>query len=124
MQLAQEGVVNTKSRGVISELMNEGLVVRRWGLIDINDHGFAHFLKAAIPHKSIKRWESEGAGIHASMLRTSLAVAGLGLGGFLLYTQAAIFNNWITYMTGLAAAVPAVMKLLDIIHGSGDAPAH
>ena len=124
VQLAQEGVVNAKSRGVVRELMNEGLVVRRWGLITIIDHRFAHFLNRAIPRESIKHWESQGAGIHASMLRTSLVVAGIGIGAFLLYTQAAIFNNWITYMTGLAAAVPAVMKLLDVLPGSGNAPVH
>jgi hypothetical protein len=124
VHLAQEKVVNPNSRGVVRELMKDGLVVRQWGMLTIKDHGFAHFLKSAIPRRSIRHWEKQGAGIHAGTLRTALVVAGVGIGLFLLYTQGAIFNNWVTYMTGLAAAVPAVMKLLDVFRRGGEIAVH
>ncbi len=124
VHLAQEKVVNPNSRGVVRELMKDGLVVRQWGMLTIKDRGFAHFLKSAVPCRSIKHWEKQGAGIHAGTLRTALVVAGVGIGGFLLYTQGAIFNNWVTYMTGLAAAVPAVMKLLDVFRRSREIAVH
>ena len=53
--------------------------------------------------------------MHSETLRTSLLVAGVAVAGFLVYTQGAIFDSWITYMTGLAAAVPAMIKLLATI---------
>jgi hypothetical protein len=125
VHLAQEKVVNPNSRGVVRELMKEGLVVRRWGMLTVKDHHFSNFLKNAIPCKSIKHWEKQGAGIHAGTLRTSLLLVGAGVAGFLLYTQGAIFNTWITYMTGFAAAVPAVMKLFQLFRaGGGEAPVH
>ncbi len=124
VHLAQEKVVNPNSRGVVRELMKDGLVVRRWGMLTVKDHRFAHFLKDAIPRRSIKHWEKQGAGIHAGTLRTAMVVAGVGIGGFLLYTQGEIFNNWVTYVTGLAAAVPAVMKLLDVFRRGGEIPVH
>ena len=124
VQLAQETVVNPNSRGIVCELMNEGLVMRRWGMLTVKDDRFSQFLKSAIPCKSIKRWERQGTGMRSATLRTSLVVAGVGIAGFLLYTQGAIFNTWLTYMTGLAAAVPAVMRLLEIFHRGGEAQVH
>jgi hypothetical protein len=123
VHLAQEKVANPSSRDVVRELMKEQLVVRRWGMLTVKDQRFAHFLKNAIPLKSIKHWEKQGAGIHTAALRTSLVVAGVGIAGFLLYTQGAIFNTWITYMTGLAAAVPAVLRLFQLFRPGGEAQA-
>jgi hypothetical protein len=123
VQLAQEKVVNPNSRAVVRELMKDGLVVRRWGMITIKDSRFAHFLKNAIPIKSIKHWEKQGARRHSDILRTSFLVAGVAVAGFLLYTQGAIFNTWITYMTGLAAAVPVMMKLLATLRRGGETAA-
>jgi hypothetical protein len=125
VQMSQEKVVNPNSRGVIHELMKAGLVVRRWGMLTIKDDRFSHFLKNAIPRKSIKHWERHGAGMHSATLRTSLLVVGAGIAGFLLYTQGAIFNTWITYMTGLAAAVPAILRMIEILsRGGGEAQLH
>jgi hypothetical protein len=121
VQLAQETVVNPNSRGIVCELMNDGLITRRLGMLTITDDRFSQFLKSAIPCKRIKRWERQGAGMRSATLRTSLVVVGVGIAGFLLYTQGAIFNTWLTYMTGLAAAVPAVMRLLEILHHGGEA---
>jgi hypothetical protein len=123
VQLAQEKIVNPNSRSVICELIKEGLVARQRGLVSIADQRFMHFLKSAVPCKRISQWEKQGAGIHAGTLRASLVVAAVGIGCFLLYTQGAIFNNLLAYMTGLAAAVPAVMKLVDVFRRGGQAAA-
>jgi hypothetical protein len=63
--------------------------------------------------------------MHTAKLRTSLLVAGVAIAGFLLYTQGPIFNTWLTYMTGLAAAVPAVIRLIQSIRpGGAEAQVH
>jgi hypothetical protein len=125
VQLAQEKVVNPNSRDIVRELMKEGLVVRRRGMLTAKDDQFSLFLKSAIPRKSIRHWEKQGASMHTATLRTSLLVAGVAIAGFLLYTQGPIFNTWLTYMTGLAAAVPAVIRLIQSIRpGGAEAQVH
>jgi hypothetical protein len=121
VQLAQEKLINPNSRSVVRELMKTGLVVRSCGTLTIRSAGFAKFLESAVSPGHIKRWESEGAGIHADALRTSLLVAGTALAVFLLYTQGALVSSWATYATGLAASIPAFLKLFDLFRHGGAA---
>ncbi|HXM23833.1 MAG TPA: hypothetical protein VN948_21420 [Terriglobales bacterium] len=114
VQLAQERLVNPNSHHVVCELMREGLIERRWGLLTIRDDRFADFLECAVPPNTVKRWERQGSGVHSASLRTYLLVAGLGVAAFLIYTQGAVFNTWVTYATGLAASVPAFLHVFDI----------
>jgi len=120
IHLAQEKVVNPSSRRTVCDLMSEGLIARPYGMLTIKDDHFADFLKSAVLADKVKEWERQGAGPHSATLRTSLLVAGLGLAGFLFYTQGELFNTWVTYMTGLAASGPAVLRLLKLFRpGSG-----
>jgi hypothetical protein len=114
VQLAQEGLVNPNSRCVVSELIRDGLVVRRDGMIAVRDIGFCKFLKSAIPQETIARWERLGASGHSTVARTSLLVAGACLTGFLIYTQGAIFQTWVTYASGLAASLPVFLRLFEM----------
>jgi len=36
---------------------------------------------------------------------------------FSIYTQGEIFNTWVTYATGLAAAVPAFLRVFAVFRG-------
>jgi hypothetical protein len=121
VHLAQESIVNPNCRHTVHELMAEGLIVRPYGMLTIQDDGFSHFLKSGVPLSSIKEWERQGAGTHSDTLRVSLGVAGAAVVGFLLYTQGAI---WLTYAAGLATAVPTILKLLDVFRRGGAPAAH
>ena len=114
VQLAQEGLVNPNSRYVVSELMRDGLVVRRNGMIAVRDTALCQFLKSAVPQRTIARWERHGASVHSTVARTSLLIAGACLTGFLLYTQGAIFQTWVTYASGLAASLPVFLRLFEM----------
>jgi hypothetical protein len=124
VQLAQEKLVSPNSGPVVCQLLSEGLVVCSNGMIAIQDPHFTNFLKSAVSPRTITKWERLGAGIHSGTLRTSLLILGLAVAVFLLYTQGAVFNTWVTYATGLAAAIPAFLRVLDLIHQGSAVQAH
>lgn len=123
VHLAQERLVSPNSGGIICDLMREGVVVCSWGLLTVKDSRFAEFLKCAVPSDSIKHWERQVAGSRSDSIRTSLLVVGAGVAGFLIYTQGEVFNTWVTYATGLAAAIPAFIRVLTMLRGKGGAEA-
>jgi len=85
--------------------------------LTIKDSRFAEFVKHAVPPATLKHWEAEGSGTRSADLRWSLLVVGIGVAGFLIYTQGEIFNTWVTYATGLAAAVPAFLRVFAVLRG-------
>jgi hypothetical protein len=115
VQLAQEKLINPNNCHAVRELMRAGLIVRSYGILNICGAGFAEFLKSAVLHGAVKRWEKQGAGIHVDALRTSLLVAGTALALFLAYTQGALIDTWVKYVTGLAASIPVLLKLLGLL---------
>ncbi len=121
VQMAEEQLVNPNSWPDVRELMEEGLVVRAYGMLAIKDSRFVQFLKKTISRDTIKEWESQGAG-YSNTLRTSLLVTGAAVVIFLLWTQGAVVNTWITYATGLAAAIPALLKVLELLRRAPEAP--
>jgi hypothetical protein len=72
---------------VAEELINEGLLKRSHGMLEVFSSGFARFLKYAIPSEEIQAWEKEGkegAGSRRASLRTSLLIAGVAVALLLL----------------------------------------
>jgi hypothetical protein len=116
VQLAREGLVNPNCRQVVYELLNEGLIVRRWGTFTIKDPDFEGFLNTISPN-IINFLETNGDGADSSSLRISLWVVCIGLAGFVMFTQREMFSIWVTYATGLAAAVPALIKAVSVFRG-------
>ncbi len=123
IQLAQESVVNPNGSHTVYGLMEQGLIERRRGLLTITDVGFAKFLPDALPRQTIKLWEKELAGTQTFSLQTSLMILGVGVIGFLVYTQGDVFNTWVTYASGAAAAVPKVFQFFDNLWGKTTAKA-
>lgn len=117
LQLAQENVVNPNSSYTVYGLIEQGLIERRRGLLTVTDVGFAKFLPRALPRQTIKLWEKELAGTHPFSLQTSLLILGVGVVAFLVYTQGDVFNTWVTYASGVAAAVPKVLQFFDNLWG-------
>ena len=119
VHLAQERLVSPNSGGIVCDLMREGVVVCSRGLLAIKDSHFTEFLKSAVPSDRIKHWEGQVAGSRSDSIRTSLLVVGAGVAGFLIYTQGEVLNTWVTYATGLAAAIPAFIRVLTMFRGKG-----
>jgi hypothetical protein len=115
VQIAQEGLINPKARPVVGELIREGLVTCGSGVVRIDNQCFAEFLETAIPPAAIEHWEREGSKLNRTWIRTSLLASGIAVGGFVLYTQSNALNTWVAYLTGLAAIVPACLRLLEIL---------
>jgi hypothetical protein len=111
IQLAQEGVVNPNSADTVSELMEQGMIERRSGLLTVTHNDFGQFLKRIVPTDTVKRWEKQIAGARPASLQTSLLVLGVGVVAFLVYTQGEVFNTWVTYATGFVASVPKALQL-------------
>jgi hypothetical protein len=123
IQLAQETTVNPNSSHIVSDLMAQGLIERRWGLLTVKDPNFAKFLKHALPHDTIKLWEKEIAGARPAVLQWSFLVLGVGVVAFLIYTQGEVFNTWVTYATGVAAAAPKILQFLSSVRPKSGAKA-
>ena len=121
LQLAQEKVVNPNDSELLDGLFDQGMVERRHGLLAVKDDGFAHFLKHALPRHTVKHWEKEIAGRRPFSLQNSLMIFGVGMVAFLVYTQGDVFNTWVTYATGVAAAMPKVLQLFDSLRGKSGA---
>ena len=113
LQLAKEKVVNPNSSEIVYELLEQGFIERKHGLLTITDPGFKHFLPHALPHHTVKLWEKEIAGARPFSLQTSLLILGVGVVAFLVYTQGDVFNTWVTYATGVAAAVPKALQFFE-----------
>ena len=121
LQLAQEKVVNPNDSELFDSLLDQGVIERRHGLLAVKDHDFAEFLKHALPDRTVKHWEKEIAGRRPFSLQNSLMVFGVLVVGFLVYTQGDVFNTWVTYATGVTAALPKVLQLFDNLQGKSGA---
>jgi hypothetical protein len=115
VQLAQERIVNPSSSGIVSQLMEQGMIERRWGMLMVKDPDFAKFLPHAMPRDTVTNWEKQAAGARPATLQWSLAILGVGIIAFLIYTQGEVFNTWVTYATGVAAAVPKILQAFNSI---------
>jgi hypothetical protein len=113
LQLAQERVVNPNSSEIVYELMEQGMIERRLGLLEINDEGFATVLQHAFPRDTVRHWEKDIAQKKQFSLQTIMAIVGLGVIGFLAYTQGEIFNTWVTYAAGVATTLPKIVQFID-----------
>lgn len=90
-------------------------------MLAIRDSCFVQFVKKTISRDTIKELENQGTG-HSNTLRTYLLVTGAAIVIFLLWTQGAVVNTWITYATGLAASIPAFLKVLELLRRAPEAP--
>jgi hypothetical protein len=120
VHLAQEKLVNPRARDILRNLMKEGIIERDSGILKIKDPCFADFLYREVPPGVIGQWERNGTDLRLAWLRTSLLIAGIGVGGFLISSQTDILNTSVAYVTGLAALLPACLRLFDTLRrGTG-----
>ena len=120
VHLAQESLVNPRGRNILCNLLKEGLIERDSGILNIKDPCFADFLRRAVSDDVIRRWETNGADVRLAGLRTSLLIAGIGIGSFLILSQSNILDTSVTYVTALAALLPACLRVIETLRrGTG-----
>jgi hypothetical protein len=117
VQLAQEGLINPKSRSVAGRLMAKGLVANCPGPTVFN-YTFREFLRGIERHQVVNQWEQmEGSGlwVMAGRLIGSSLVAG---GVFFLLTQDFSVQTLMPILSGTGVlGVPIVRDLLARITG-------
>jgi hypothetical protein len=105
-RLAEEKIVNSNSKAVAEQLINEGLLKRSHGMLEVFSSGFARLLKYAISREEIRAWEIRGSAAKG-LIRTSLLIAGVAVALFLPYTQGALVQTWTQYLGAVGAAIAA-----------------
>jgi hypothetical protein len=124
IQLAQDGLVNPKSREPLDELSRKGLI--EWKAkprpnprIRIMNESFKRFVISAAHPEEVARWEAEGARAGWGPVRAVFFTFAISLGVFLFVTQRDFLQSGIALMTGLAALIPALLKVLGFIQAGG-----
>lgn len=118
-RLAQHGLLSPKDPDV-DELLRKGLIVRD-PAIRIMNESFRLFIlsrgddlaiaKCELDAKSSSNWE---------VLKVPLTIGLLSVGAFLLLTQRELYNSALPFLSGLAAGLPALLKLVSLFQsGSG-----
>ncbi|HEY0727577.1 MAG TPA: hypothetical protein VGD38_05855 [Pyrinomonadaceae bacterium] len=118
-RLAQHGLLSPKDPDV-DELLRKGLIARDPALRIMNE-SFRLFIlsrgnddaiaKCELDAKSSSNWE---------VLKVPLTIGLLSVGAFLLLTQRELYNSALPFLSGLAAGLPALLKLVSLFQsGSG-----
>lgn len=109
--LAEEGLVNEKSRRVIRRLMARGFI-RRDPDFRLMNESFRRFVASSVCRSEVLNIENQVAPSAWDRIRLPLFVGLAGSVGFLLATQQELLDGLIASITGLTAGIPALAKLL------------
>lgn len=110
LDVAKDGFANVANHAV-QDLLVKGLLARDPGLRCMNDT-FRQFVLAGSVSEDIGR-EAEDS--NWRKLRIPLLLVLMGVGVFLFYTQAELFKTALGYISALTVALPALIKLLDVL---------
>lgn len=113
-QLAEEGLVNEKSRRVVRRLMARGLVVRAPNLRVMNETFRRFVVSSGVRQQVVAIERSAGPSAWDRFRGPFFATLGVGL-VFFLATQQRAFESALATVTGVAAAVPALAKVLQVL---------
>jgi hypothetical protein len=112
-QLAQEGLVNYKTKKTLRRLMARGLVRRDPHFVLINET-FRQFVLSSFSRVEVAALEHDATMSAWDAIRwpfLAMLVASLA---FLFVTQHELFNTTIGVITAVAAAVPAIVKMANL----------
>jgi hypothetical protein len=117
IHLAEDRLVNVKNKEVITELLNRGLM--KLAPIRLTSESFKRFVLKVEDRKRLLEWHREkmGGGIRSFSHPFLLLVGGALL--FLMLTQPTILRSGMIIFPALASAIPALMKVFDLIPGFG-----
>jgi hypothetical protein len=120
--LAEEGLVNERSRRVIRRLMACGLIRREPNFCLMNET-FRRFVASPFCRRQVDVFEQQAKPSAWDRFRWPfLCVLAASL-AFFFATQQELLNSTIAVVTGLAAGLPALAKIVDLLGGKRSAPA-
>jgi hypothetical protein len=116
-QLAEEGLVNYKTKKTLRRLMARGLVRREPHFVLMNET-FRRFVLSSFSRTEVAALENDSTASAWDAARRpflALLVASLA---FLFVTQHELFNTTVGVVAAVAAAVPAIMKMANFFGDS------
>ena len=118
-RLAQHGLLSPKDPDV-DELIRKGLIVRDPALRLMNK-SFRLFILSRSGDLAIAQCELDAQrSSNWQVLKVPLTIGLLSVGAFLLLTQRELYNSTLPFLSGLAAGLPALLKLMSLFQsGSG-----
>jgi hypothetical protein len=122
-QIAQGHLVNPRCGSTLSRLLAHRLLARHALGFRLINASFGRFIVSTTRPDEVATWEREGTISLWAQLRAPIMISLLGGAGFLIYTVRDVVPP---VLTGLGVAVPALVKLLDLLRpavakGQGDA---
>lgn len=114
--LAEEGLVNEKSRKLIRRLMSRG-IVRRTPRYQLMNETFRRFVISAQCRREVLSIERKAAPSAWDRLRTPFFVSLAASIAFFFATQEALLEGIVASITGLTAGLPGIVKVFDVFGG-------
>jgi len=111
-QIAEEGLVNEKTERTVRMLMARGLVRREPNFVVMNET-FRQFVLSAASRAEVAALEEQATSTWDS-IRWPLLVLLAGSLAFFFATQHELFNTALGILTGLAATLPALVKMASL----------
>jgi hypothetical protein len=114
--LALDGLVNITNTVAVSMLINKGLIVEEEGHLHIFNRSFRHFIVSSVDDKEIAHLQAMNKR-HSnwSNLQGPLLLVVLATFIFLAIAQEGLYSKIIGVVTGIAAGIPALLKLLSVV---------
>jgi len=122
--LAADGLVNLHNTFAVGQLMNKGLILEeKEGHLQIFNRSFRHFIMSSLTDKEVSRLRM----LHKqhsnwSNLQGPLLLIVLAVFVFLAIAQEGLYSKVIGVISGMAAGIPALLKLLSMIGVQNDKP--
>ena len=117
VQLAEGGLVNPKCQADLRQLVRKGLI-RRDPAFRLMNETFRAFIRSESRPEEVSQWEREGAEAGWGRWSGALGTLLLGLAAFLYFTQREVYQSSMEFVTAIVAAIPVVLKLLDLMAGA------
>jgi hypothetical protein len=109
-QLAEEKLVNPRTKAIVTRLLRAGLVVRDPNLRIMNET-FRRFIVQAVTADQVAAWEAADVHVPWASIETAMITVVVGLAVLLVLTQEQLVSAWTGFVPAIAPAVPTVMRL-------------
>jgi len=117
--IAEDNIFNSTNLMVLYGLKRKGLVTKKDGIFMLFSETFRQYILLNVPKAEIRKVSS---GIKGSSLwmdyRGPLLIVFISLVWFIFYSNQDKYGNLVPILTGLAAAVPALVKFISYFTGS------
>jgi len=116
--LAQDGLINASNISGIQKLIRKGIIVQTQDTLAIMNKSFRNFVLTVVKPEDALRMEIEiESQDNWRRLRTPISIVLFGLGAFIFYTQRDVLNETLAFVTGAAALIPTLSRIIDTVTG-------